>query len=962
MSTGLSDCRRNWLRKTLALGFMVCGAALVLTATGSAVQAAEKVPIPGEGQTCAACHAEAAEAWAKSVHRRTVGAPQVPEARQGCSACHVRAAEHLADVTDETKRPSLAGLSGDQMADICVGCHAGGQQIMWRLSAHARTEDGCLTCHDPHGGAGTSMLKALEPELCRECHPGQVADGLLPSHHPIDEGKMVCTDCHNVHGDERGNLPGASTGEMCYRCHGEKEGPFVYEHPPVTEDCATCHKPHGSQNDYLLVQDQPMLCLQCHPGHSDGHRTPLVSLDPDTPAGVAEAQAAIVGFYGNCTSCHSRIHGADLPSGTEHGTFMPGAPLQPASSASAGVAAASMDPSLWGFSEVEFGRIDEDGNQTYVREYDGRNYDVPAPRISVTKFGPSDDFSLEITDLARGDEDIRLRFGNPMYDVQVHQSGLTHRLGRYDDIAAAADMPGATVEPTDESGGKSDYEIDRTTLDVRVAGRCPKLRNVKWMLNHWREAEHGSQQFLYLERCESCHKIQTTEPIDRTTTVTEGGVEIGFSSGAVRYLRQERKFSNRAPEAYNDFPGSHSVFSGSAPLFGVANTKTSGDDLRGAVRLGERLSAAALWRSKERDNRLGNGEIDIRSGGGGVAWRGSQDLTVSASFVGRSLDVERVINGVSRDRDTSRVNLRYTGLPGSTLTFGYTKEKVDREGTGDAHVPLASDSDIWRASLVSRVAPRARLQVGYRATDTDTEGFFDPAAPPDHFPSRLLGLPQDERNLSSVLSYSLSDRMTLSGMHSRRDSTYEVSVPALGVAREAEEDSRTTGAQLVHNVSRRARVSAGYYRQSGETRANSTYGTGDYTMEPPDVPVDTVFPPIEGISNFEYDASVGTVDAFYWATSRLRLFGRYLRSETDGEEVLYEIGDYLDQDPDLDGVAMIFNPFDIEIVDRWIGVSYLLNSSTEVALSHQRRSWDNPADATQDGSYDTWRLGLRKEF
>jgi len=335
---------------------------------------------------------------------------------------------------------------------------------------------------------------------------------------------------------------------------------------------------------------------------------------------------------------------------------------------------------------------------------------------------------------------------------------------------------------------------------------------------------------------------------------------------------------------------------------------------------------------------------------------------VSASFVGRSLDVENVINGVSRDRDTSRINVRYTGLTGNTLALGYTKEKVDREGVGDAHVPLASDSDIWRASLVSRFSPRTRLQVHYRAIDTDTEGFFDPAAPPDHFPSRLLGLPQDGRRLSSVLSYSLSERTTLSGMYSMHDNTYEVSVPALGVAREAEEDSRTTGAQLVHNVSKRARVSAAYYRQSGETRSNTTYGNGDYTMEPPDVPVDTVFPPIDGLSSFDYDASVGTVDASYWATSRLRLFGRHSRTESDGRQIAYDIGDYLDQDPDLDGVAMTFNPFDIEIVDRWIGVSYLLNSKTEVALSHQGRSWDNAADATQDGSYDTWRLGLRRQF
>ncbi len=245
-----------------------------------------------------------------------------------------------------------------------------------------------------------------------------------------------------------------------------------------------------------------------------------------------------------------------------------------------------MDPSLWGFSEVEFGRIDEDGNQTYVREYDGRNYDVPAPRISLTRFGQQDDFSLEIVDFARGDEDVRLRLGNSLYDIQVRQSGLTHRLSRFNDVASPLAFPGATLEVTDESGGQNDYQLNRTTLDVSLAARCPQLGNVRLILNHWREAESGSQQFLYLERCGACHKVQTTEPIDRLTTVTEGGFEASFSAGTLRYLRQDRKFSNRAPEAYNDFPGVSSVASGLAPLFGVASAKTTSDDVRGAARLG----------------------------------------------------------------------------------------------------------------------------------------------------------------------------------------------------------------------------------------------------------------------------------------------------------------------------------------------------------------------------------------
>ncbi len=933
-------------------------------------KAEKEAPIPGLGATCAACHAETAAAWAKTLHRRTVGAPQLAEDKQGCAACHTKAAMHLEDPTVEANRPKLSGLSADQVADMCLVCHRGGTQMLWSLSPHQTAEKACLSCHDPHGGVGTAMLKAPEPQLCQECHPTQVAEGSLPSHHPIAEGKMVCSDCHNVHGEQRGALPEASTGEMCYKCHAEKAGPFIFEHPPVTEDCATCHKPHGSQNDFLLVQDQPMLCLQCHPGHSDGHRSPLISSDPNTPEGLAQGELGIRAFYDRCTSCHGRIHGTDLPSGTGNGTFMPGAPLERVESAAAGhrdlsAASTAMDQSLWGFGGIEFGRFDEDDNQNYVREYDGRNYDVPSPTIEITRFTDKDDLHLAVTDLARGDQEVSLRFGNNHYDVQLKQSALTHRLGRYNDPIdgeGVISFPGNAAEVTDRASGKDDYHLDRTTFDLRLAARHPKLSQVKWLANAWQETESGSQQFLFLERCANCHKIQVTEPIDRKTTITQLGFQVDLRSSAIRYLRENREFDNRAPESFNNFPGVSIMFRGLAPLFGVAGTSSDINDLRAASQLGEKVSAGALWRTNERDDRLGGGQLEARSAGGGLSWSAAPDLKVGISFIGRSLDVSRIEDGVSRDRDSTRVDLRYTGWQSSSVSVGYAKEKVSRDPIGEELVPLESDANIWRATLISRLTPKTRLQLNYRATDTDISDFFEVASPPAHFPSRLIGLPNDGKAFSGVVSHNFTDRTLLSAMYSKYDNSYEVKVANLDIARSSDQETKTSGLQLVHNPGRRARVSASYYHQEGDARTDTTYGGEDFILTPPTVPADVVFPPIEGEAAFDYDAKIGLLDASFWATSRLRLFGRFAQTKSEGQQTDYEIGDYLDQDPDLDGVALIFHPFDIDIVDRWIGVGYVLNPRTELVLSHQRRSWDNDSDPTQDGSYSVWRLGVRGEF
>ena len=59
---------------------------------------------------------------------------------------------------------------------------------------------------------------------------------------------------------------------LCYRCHAEKQGPFAYEHPPVTQDCAICHEPHGTVANNLLRQPTTFLCLRCHAGHRSANR------------------------------------------------------------------------------------------------------------------------------------------------------------------------------------------------------------------------------------------------------------------------------------------------------------------------------------------------------------------------------------------------------------------------------------------------------------------------------------------------------------------------------------------------------------------------------------------------------------------------------------------------------------------------------------------------------------------
>ena len=90
----------------------------------------------------------------------------------------------------------------------------------------------------------------------------------MPFHHRVNEGLIQCSDCHNVHGTVKPKQVRISSTQdaVCFKCHTDKQGPFVYEHPPVkTDGCASCHLVHGGPNRHMLkVSNINLLCLQCH--------------------------------------------------------------------------------------------------------------------------------------------------------------------------------------------------------------------------------------------------------------------------------------------------------------------------------------------------------------------------------------------------------------------------------------------------------------------------------------------------------------------------------------------------------------------------------------------------------------------------------------------------------------------------------------------------------------------------
>ncbi len=266
-------------------------------------------------QVCYQCHSSMAQYERLAHPHQTLG-------KNGfsCETCH----DPHGNVRPETR------------TDLCVECHKGTPTMAWHSSTHSLNGVACTDCHNPHpetfvqetvGITHTHITRPPrmpmavdEPDACYKCHPKVFAQNAMPSHHPIKEGKMVCSDCHDSHGQTQGNLREATVNQVCYRCHAEKQGPFAYEHPPATQDCGICHAPHGSVANNLLHQPETFLCLRCHSGHRVGPTSGSHSFAglPDVGNDVGQQQA----FFSNCSQCHPQVHGSDLPSPNNPHSFL----------------------------------------------------------------------------------------------------------------------------------------------------------------------------------------------------------------------------------------------------------------------------------------------------------------------------------------------------------------------------------------------------------------------------------------------------------------------------------------------------------------------------------------------------------------------------------------------------------------------------------------------------------------
>lgn len=239
---------------------------------------------------CSECHSSIAKNFPASPHAALVSDSSLPLDKKGCQGCHgpghIHQAEENAEVISFTK------MSPKESAAACLRCHEKTlSETHWKRTEHARADLSCVSCHQIHTDTDAAlghsakkkdprtpafaakvdpkaMLKADEAKLCGSCHPASLAEFRGSSHHPVPEGRVVCSDCHTPHPTKDAKVKHDALKGKCVTCHTEKAGPFLFEHDPVAgftgNGCQECHRPHGSNNPKMLNSVTRGLCAQCH--------------------------------------------------------------------------------------------------------------------------------------------------------------------------------------------------------------------------------------------------------------------------------------------------------------------------------------------------------------------------------------------------------------------------------------------------------------------------------------------------------------------------------------------------------------------------------------------------------------------------------------------------------------------------------------------------------------------------
>ncbi len=189
-----------------------------------------------QSSACLSCHNADFPAYSEVPHSGKVS----------CWSCHEDEALHTVKKTQN--KPSASAHS---TWELCTSCH-GATRAEFRLQYSHPVEEGLVDCTDCHDVHGSKTQRALERQghqaVCVECHHEQRGPYLF-EHLAMEDG---CVSCHRPHGSWNRALLTTTGNGACLTCHLQSNFPGAGNVPHDFRlnggaRCWDCHSEiHGS--------------------------------------------------------------------------------------------------------------------------------------------------------------------------------------------------------------------------------------------------------------------------------------------------------------------------------------------------------------------------------------------------------------------------------------------------------------------------------------------------------------------------------------------------------------------------------------------------------------------------------------------------------------------------------------------------------------------------------------------
>ena len=291
---------------------------------------------PGQGQAAvAARHVE-------PPGRRGAGDLLPVPLRQAASCSRSPVRTRSAGPTASTAPPATIRTGRSQeIAEGPVPAVPHRTRRRWPGTRRSTTINGvaCTDCHNPHPGSVRAAVRehqplrassgpsgcrcrCNEPEACYKCHPKIYGLNALPSHHPIKEGKMVCSDCHDPHGQDDGEPQGGDHQPAVLQVPRGEAGAVRLRAPAGARELRDLPQAarRGGQQPAAAAGDVPLPAVPSRPPRRATRR----EARRRAPASSASTPIASLRrpFYTNCTQCHQQIHGTNRHLATRRRQFL----------------------------------------------------------------------------------------------------------------------------------------------------------------------------------------------------------------------------------------------------------------------------------------------------------------------------------------------------------------------------------------------------------------------------------------------------------------------------------------------------------------------------------------------------------------------------------------------------------------------------------------------------------------